>query len=266
MKEMLQEKRSRDNDESIQEKPVFVFSKSWFDHGMEIWVLSIIGLFFFGWSYTSKFLAISLVFYIAFVLGIIAISLMIFLVIIIHKSYPFLNTSKIIQYPDNLETSGLDYDAIIIAHSQWIRDIGMGTGVHNIVNKLSQEKYPYKIIHCDSPGCVAYELRKDHAKYVWLFGHGWRGGLGLKTGDLIYEEFVREKPALFKKKFIGQFHCNSLSKKRPNVSLIETLIDKPNPNQYFITEGNMNHYSVWDATRKVAIDIHRDANMHSKND
>jgi hypothetical protein len=252
--------------EANHEKSLLVFSKSWFDHGMEILCISLIGFVLCGYSNLSHFLSNPYVFFVTIIFGIIGALLLILLVIIMHRSHPFLDRSKTLQYPDNLDTSGLDYDAIIIAHSSGFHDIGMGTGVHNIVNKLSQEKYPYKIIHCDDPECVADALRDNHAKYIWIFSHGWRGGLDLKKGDLIYEKFVRENPGILKKKFIGQFHCNPLSKKRPNTSLIETLIDKPNPNQYFITEDSMNHYSVWDATRKLAKNIRRNPIFDEKPD
>lgn len=262
--------------DSNQDKSLLAFSKSWFDHGMVILYISIIGFVTCGLSYLINFLTDPFIFYIALFFGIIAASLLIFLVIIIHRSHSLLEITKNYQYPENLETSNLDYDAIIIAHSQGIHDFGLGTGVDNIVNKLTKEKYPYKILHCNTPYCVTSELRKNHAKYIWIFGHGWRGGIVFKEpgkiihpsyAELIYENLKDEKPSLSKKLFIGQFHCNSLSKKPTiNTPLIEILLDNPVENQYFISEGNLNHYSVWIATRKLANNLHRDTSPQSKCD
>jgi hypothetical protein len=178
------------------------------------------------------------------------------------------------QYPDDLQKTTVNFDAFIVAHSKGIHSYGDTAGLDNLVKYFIQKKYPYKIFHCYNPADIVSVLKEKRAKYLWIFGHGWRGGITFKEAgkisdlsilwpekkSLIYENLTNENPPLPEKLFIGQFHCNTLSNNPPiNTPLPEILIKNPRADDYYVTDNFMNHFSVWAATRGLAQKIKRES-------
>ena len=175
----------------------------------------------------------------------------------------------------------MDHDAIIIAKSKGVHSLGQYAGIDNLIERFIIKKYPFKIYLCETPSDFKSVLRNEKAKYIWIFSHEWRGRIAFKeSGNLsdfsiikpktalqIYEELRNEIPRFPKKLFIAQLHCNPLSKKPPiNTPLPEILMENPSEDDYYVTDGSLNHYAVWFATRKLSFKIRRPLITEPKTD
>jgi hypothetical protein len=124
------------------------------------------------------------------------------------KNYPELNSNR-------------DHHAIIIAHPgdkiikirnfkllQYERTESYYSGEDVLIEKFQNpsKKINYKVYEINSKDEFISIISDEKITHLWIFGHGKRNALGLKNGNLCYFD-VRNAP---RKKFIGQYHCNSL--------------------------------------------------------
>jgi len=204
--------------------------------------------------------------------GVLLFFLMIFIFIVEIRSRYYSASKSFEHYPDDLNERTIDYDAIIIAHSKGFHSIGITTGIDNLVVFFQSKHYPYRIFHCYCPSDMMAVLRDERAKYLWIFGHGWRGGVSFKEAGkisdfsifnpprigFVYQFLTTEIPPLPSKKFIGQFHCSPfLPEKAANIPLPKILMCDPKEEDYYVTDDEMNHYSVWFATLRLTFNIRR---------
>ena len=204
--------------------------------------------------------------------GFLLFILMIFIFYVEIRSRYYATSKLFAQYPDDLNERTIDYDAIIVAHSKGLHSIGITAGIDNLVTFFQSKQYPYQIFHCYGPSDIMAVLRDGRAKYLWIFGHGWQGGVTFKEAgkisdlsiryppriEFVYQNLTIEIPPLPLKKFIGQFHCNSIiQEKSANVPLHQILISDPKEEDYYVTDDEMNHFSVWFATWILTFNIHR---------
>jgi len=248
-----------------------------------MYIFFIIGLLFVGFGIATLFWVDSfgLFFIIFIILGSSFLVMLIFLLFIITRSIDSVDAVTNQQYPENLDFLNIDHDALLVVHSMGIHGIGQYSGIDNLINHFIGEDLPFKIYHCYNPEDIISALRYQHAKYVWIFAHGWRGGVVFKWGGgnnigalfkpkstiLTYESLVNLCPPLPKKRFIAQLHCNDISKKSPEkTTLPAILIDNPREQDYYVTEGSLNHYAIWFATREVVLKIQRNPIIDTETD
>jgi len=245
-------------------------SKNVFEYAYQL--LFLLGCFFIFFGFSS-ILNIDDIFYpLAVICGIIIFSIVLFLIFILTQSNDFVESLDGQQYPKNLDYLNVDHDAIIIVKSKGVHSIGQYAGIDNLIERFIIEKYPFKIYPCDNLTDFKSVLRNENARYIWIFSHGWRGGVVFKdagklsdlsiirpkSADLIYDELRNEIPQFPKKLFIAQLHCNPKSDNPPiNTSLPEILMENPSEDDYYVTDGSLNHYAVWFATRKLSFKIRR---------
>lgn len=135
------------------------------------------------------------------------------------------------------------YHSIIIANStsRW-KKIGIFTGIDLLVEKIKTQNCKFKITLCNAPNEAKSEIENKNAKFIYLFGHGFKGGLTFYHKDSILTLNYNTINPNFCKKFIGQFHCNGGNA----LSLIE-LFSKSNcteDNHYF-QEGLTTIFILW---------------------
>ena len=192
---------------------------------------------------------------------------------IIYSSDYYVNSLVNQQYPHDLDERDLNHDAFIVIHSMGDHGFGLYAGFDNLIKHYTKEKYPFKIYHCYNPDDFKKSLKNDKAKYIWIFGHGWRGGITFKwtkkSGDPIllrskktqyaYAQLLNEKEIYPKKSFVAQFHCNHIEKTFAyNITLCEILLESHHKSKYYVTNGLNNHFSIWFATRKLMSEVKRD--------
>lgn len=139
----------------------------------------------------------------------------------------------------------LGHDAIVIVHSDVAGMSMYGSGIGLLINHFRKTSpiTPYAVYHCTTIEQFRDVVRKPLAESLWIFGHGYRGGVGLyswKREICNYSEF-KNMPQL-RKKYIYQFHCNHGDEE----SLTETLssgrgfvsnqINNPTRNRKFIKQ------------------------------
>lgn len=204
--------------------------------------------------------------------GVLLFILMIFIFYVEIRSRYYSTSKLFAQYPDDLNERTIDYDAIIITHSKGVHSIGNTAGIDNLVIYFQAKRYPYRIFHCYCPSDMMTVLRDERAKYLWIFGHGWLGGVTFKEAgkisdlsiryplriEFVYQYLTLEIPPLPLKKFVGQFHCNPfIQEKSANIPLPQVLMSDPKEEDYYVTDREMNHFSVWFATWILTFNIRR---------
>ena len=181
------------------------------------------------------------------------------------------NAQKNQQFPENLDIRNREHDAFVIIHSLG-SSIGSYVGLDILIPHYIRNRFPFKIYHCYNPQEFLDVLKNDKAKYLWIIGHGWRGGITFKwttsfRGFLYHKQNrtlfpyakIRENLDQYPKKaFIAQFHCNHIDKTyAQNESLVEILLDTFEESHYYITEDLSNVVSTWFATRELKSRIQR---------
>jgi hypothetical protein len=179
------------------------------------------------------------------------------------------NSLKNQQFPEDLNPCQQDHDAFVIIHSMGVYFLGYA-GFDILINYFTSERYAFKIYHCYNPEDFKKVLKNERAKYIWIFGHGWRGGVTFKwtrsishlltpnKSQLSYKKIQDELEKYPKKLFIGQFHCNHIAKTIPdNVSLPEILLETSNDSNYYVSNWKMNTISIWFAIRKLVKEVKR---------
>lgn len=178
------------------------------------------------------------------------------------------------QFPSDLDYINTPHDAFVIVHSMNVSTPhSEAAGISNLIHDFKSRGYPFKIYHCYNPQGFDNILRNENALYIWIFGHGWHGGIAFKWKKNLIECFSRKKKETVlqyediiqnisdypKKQFIAQLHCNHTSKKTlanrslPDILLIEGATDR----DYFVTGSSRNVYSNWWDTRKLAKSVTR---------
>ena len=183
------------------------------------------------------------------------------------------------QFPENLDFKKQVHDAFIIIHSMGDFSVGSYSGLDILIPYYLRNKYPFKIYHCYNPQEFLDVLKNDKTKYIWIIGHGWRGGITFKWTKSYHERLERlPKRTLFpyakirenlgqfpKKSFIAQFHCNHIDNTyEHNESLIEILLDPLEESHYYVTEGISNVVSTWLAARDLIPGIQRESASESE--
>jgi|SRR5208283_4320494 len=87
--------------------------------------------------------------------------------------------------------------------------LGYCSGFDLLIKYLDVKKELFDIYICNTKEAAKEVIERPEVNKIWIFGHGWMGGLYLgKTDKLDYSEF-KNLPEEQKKDFIGQFHCNT---------------------------------------------------------
>jgi hypothetical protein len=233
----------------------------WYNFGIPTIVAYFIGLFAVSLLLLSPF---------PFIIGI-GIPL-VFSLYIVRASDKWANTLKNQQFPENLDIRQINHDAFIIVHSMGSFSIGSYAGLDILIPHFIHQRFPFKIYHCYNPQEVLEVLRNDKTKFIWIIGHGWRGGITFKWMRFFWEGlFHKPKKTQFpyakirdtlskypKKSFIVQFHCNHIEKKfTHNESLVEILLEDSTESEYYITESLTHVISIWFASRELVSRIRR---------
>jgi hypothetical protein len=184
----------------------------------------------------------------------------------------WVNSLKNQQFPEKLDIRKQDHDAIIIIHSMGSFSAYSYVGLDILIPYFIQNKYPFKIYHCYNPQEFLDVLKNDKAKYLWIIGHGWHGGITFKWMRFPRKPFFRKSnktlypyvkircdlEAFPKKAFIAQFHCNHIDNTYPhNESLVEILLESFNESRYYITDGVSHVASIWFAMRDLIPNVKR---------
>jgi len=184
----------------------------------------------------------------------------------------WVNSLKNQQFPEKLDITLQDHDAIIIIHSMGSFSAYSYVGLDLLIPHFIQNRFPFKIYHCYNPQEFNDILKNDKAKYLWIIGHGWRGGITFKWMKYPQKRFfrksnrtlfpyakIKENQGIFPKKaFIAQFHCNHFDNTYThNESLIEILLDSLEESHYYITEGVSHVVSIWFAMRDLMPNVKR---------
>ena len=180
------------------------------------------------------------------------------------------NTLKNQQFPPNLDSAHQDHDGLIINHSLGFFNSISYPGFDILIQFFVSKKYPFKIYHCYNSEDFKQVLKNEKARYIWIFGHGWRGGITFKwtrkfshlltpnKNRFSYKKIQDDLGNYPRKLFIGQFHCNHIEKTIPdNISLPETLLAPSNDSTYYVTDWKMNTISIWIAVRKIVKEVKR---------
>lgn len=228
------------------QKPEIKFSKKWYNIKPRYVFLYFIGLFciplLLGWHPFTVFGI--------WILGV--GSPILFCMYLDSSSESWVNSLKNQQFPENLDIRNRDHDAFVVIHSMGSFSIYRYVGLDILIRYFISKKYPFKIYHCYNPQEFQEVLKNERAKYLWIIGHGWRGGITFKWMKSSGERFSRKKKrTLFpyakirgdldqfpKKAFIAQLHCNHFDRTYAyNESLVEILLDTSADSQYYITDS-----------------------------
>jgi hypothetical protein len=139
-------------------------------------------------------------------------------IISVISLFPVVNSieksEKIVQNFTNQKISNESYSSpyhsIIIANStKRGKRVGIFVRIDLLVNRINFQKCKYKITLCKTPIEVKNEIENPNAVYIYLFGHGFKGGLTFYNDESTSEFEYNTVDPTISKKFIGQFHCNS---------------------------------------------------------
>lgn len=242
------------------------FSKKWYNIKVRYIILYFIGLFVIPMLSGLHPFAI-------FGIWIVGVgSPILFSMYLDSSSQSWVNSLKNQQFPENLDVRNRDHDAFVIIHSMGSFSIYTYVGLDILIQYFIRKKFPFKIYHCYNPQEFQEILKNDRAKYLWIIGHGWRGGITFKWMKTSSERFSRKKKrTLFpyakirddidqfpKKAFIAQLHCNHFDKTYAhNESLVEILLDPFEDSRYYITDSLSFVISNWFAIRDLVPKIER---------
>ncbi|MEI7434744.1 MAG: hypothetical protein WCJ93_10870 [Methanomicrobiales archaeon] len=207
----------------------------------------------------------NLFFFTFVILGLTVAALLGFNLIIFYRANNLVSALPNQQYPTTLDIHQTNHDAFIM-----IRSIGLfrdNQGLDLLIPYFKKHNYPFKIYHCFNPQEFEEILKNEHAKYLWIFGHGWRGGISFKwkrswgdvvrlkknTTNFVYSSLLKQGVSVYpKKEFIAQFHCNHFfGPLSENISLPEILLDsKASENDYFVSDNTISIFCIWFETRQ----------------
>lgn len=131
------------------------------------------------------------------------------------------------QYRLKRETN--EHHGIIIAAPNWLYKLSVyNGGASTLLTTFRDPKklVPHHLYLCKKPEEAMTVINDKNITHVWIFGHGLRHGLDFGKEFLYYCQ-LESAP---RKKFIGQYHCNSMGGM--------SLVDYNNPSAYDITQSN----------------------------
>jgi hypothetical protein len=178
------------------------------------------------------------------------------------------NSLKNQQFPHDLNSANQDHDALIMIHSMG-NNFTSYPGFNLLIRFFISQQYPFKIYHCYNPEDFQNILKNEKTKYLWIFGHGWRGGISFKWTRNLSHLFTPNKTAFSyvriqnelqdypRKRFIGQSHCNHERKDADNTSLPEILLDISNDSKYYVSAWKMNPISIWFIVKTLVTNVRR---------
>lgn len=199
--------------------------------------------------------------------------ILLFAIIVSEGSNKQVKSTPNLQYPENLDIMSRKHDAFIIVESAGI--VNFYGGLDNIIPKFKKKGYPFRIYHCKTSDDFKAVLLNEKANCLWIFGHGWRGGITFKgrmrlhnlryckLRDRIhfsYSDLIENGMMAYPSKdFIVQLHCNCFVKKEvSNTPLPEYLMQNNlNPECYHVSDNKNNIISIWFTTRKLMKNIKR---------
>jgi len=246
---------------------IIEFSRNWWSYSLHL----IIALGIFALLILITGLHGSLIFFCLLIVSFIILISLVGLGLYIRISGERLvNSLKNQQFPSNLDSASQDYDGFIVNHSLGIFNSISYPGFDILIQFFVSKKYPFKIYHCYNSEDFKSILKNEKARYIWIFGHGWRGGVTFKWTRKLshlltqnrtrfsYKQIQDDLENYPRKIFIGQFHCNHIEKTIPdNISLPEILLDPSNDSTYYVPDWKMNTISIWIAVRKIVKDVRR---------
>jgi hypothetical protein len=146
--------------------------------------------------------------FIVFIYAILAILLWYLVILKISN-----NTIQLIKTPHTFDITK-PHHVIIFAHRDPQKNGQYPTldyidGADILLKKLllDNPQKNYIIYDVEEKTTLIPALSNPNAKYIWIFGHGKRTSVSLIQDSLCYYELKTIKE---RKKFIGQYHCNSL--------------------------------------------------------
>jgi hypothetical protein len=170
------------------------------------------------------------------------------------------------QFPQDLDPSIQDHDGFIVNHSLGFFNTLPYSGFDILIPFFIERKYPFKVYHCYNPDEFVSVLKNEKVKFLWIFGHGWKGGITFKWAHFLaksrtrmsYNRIYNELKNSPRKKFVGQFHCSHIDTTEPdNLSAPELLLDVSDSSYYYLTNTKMNVISIWFAIRNCITDVKR---------
>jgi hypothetical protein len=247
-------------------KNTIKITKNWWAFSLYLMII----LFILSFTIFILGLLHSIIFLSIFILFLITSILLLFSAVYITESGKyFVNSLKNQQFPHNLNSYIVDHDAFVIIHSMSDNSTDY-PGFDLLIKFFSAKRFPFKIYHCYNPEDFKNVLKNEKAKYIWIFGHGWRGGVTFKWTRRLPHIFTPNKTAFSykqiqenlgkypKKLFIGQFHCNHIAKSNPDsIPLPEILLDPSHNFEYYVPNWKMNSLSIWIAVKHLVKEVKR---------
>lgn len=101
------------------------------------------------------------------------------------------------------------HHAIVIAKSnRFTKRGGIYTGINILIKKLENEEKPFYIYECEKPEQAEKAICSEKSQCLWIFGHGFRGGLKFYSKKGLECLFYNNLEMCGPKNFIAQMHCN----------------------------------------------------------
>ena len=82
------------------------------------------------------------------------------------------------------------------------------SGIDLLVNYFNKNEEAFDIYFCKTKEAAKDVIEKKEVNRIWIFGHGWMGGLYFgKFDDILEYSDFKSLNEEQKKDFVGQFHC-----------------------------------------------------------
>ncbi|MCZ0862334.1 hypothetical protein [Methanocorpusculum vombati] len=101
----------------------------------------------------------------------------------------------------------MPHNGIVICHGNRNSLPFYGFGADQLLHYFLERHIPYQLYNCFTFDDFVSVVQNDAVQVMWIFGHGNRGGVGLKDGCLSYRGNI---PSVKRHKKISvyQLHCN----------------------------------------------------------
>lgn len=101
----------------------------------------------------------------------------------------------------------MPHNGIVICHGNRNSLPFYGSGADQLLHYFLERHIPYQLYNCFTFDDFVSVVQNDAVQVMWIFGHGNRGGVGLKDGCLSYRDNI---PCVKRHKKISvyQLHCN----------------------------------------------------------
>ncbi len=189
----------------------------------------------------------------------------IILVLLIVAKYAVICSGKIKsiigeQKKKDPDIRSTPHDALIIVKSTTITCSIFSPGIKRLIFFLLKEKYPFYIYYCNNPSDFKAVIENPNAKYLYIFGHGWMGGVTFQLKTPIQYPFVELLKEIGsyhpEKAYIAQFNCCTLNDNLSNESLPEVLFkENLSRKKYYLTKHKSNMLTIITGIHKIRDDI-----------